>query len=165
MSTKETYGRIDSGQYYFWGGPLSLGWCYPFEWKEKHFKCAWQALAYEKSLALNPSLSDNILKDNFSEHARDFYFKMDTNDNIMAWQKEKEEVVAIEILNLISVQHPHFAEQLLDTDPLELIYCGAEDYLSIGLPYWHKSANHMDNWKGDNKYGKWLMSVRENLKK
>lgn len=188
MSTKlwKEYGIVSNGNFFFHGGPFGLTW----EVNHRTLLQYWMAIKsnFVKPEFLQPILS--LKTQGRNEALVRANNKMDSEGipeqlefwngrnfiNIIphldVYNKEKDNISIMILKNLMWFfykENPYFADMLLDTGDLKLIYTESKSTepkeFSIMCPFARSAMYDESQWlKGGNLLGEILMDIREKLK-
>lgn len=138
----------------------------PFKFEGIEFKSVFQCMQYKKALIYGDKLiAKYILKTNDKKKMR-HYFKADVVSTVKYkkhWNAVKQNIM-IECLKVQIENYPELKEELKSTENTTIIFCTKDEKkYGIVAKTTDEDLDNQKKWKGNNKLGYALMSIRDNL--
>lgn len=150
---------------YFWSGPLSNWASSPFKYRGYDFKCAEQAMMWEKAMMFDDDISAQKILQSADPATQKMIGRGVVGYNDSVWKKVRFDVVK-EILRHKFSQNEKSKAALMRTSGTMLVEASPKDKIwGIGLNEFDARGVCPSVWPGLNLLGKALTEVRTELEK
>lgn len=134
----------------------------PFQLGGKSFSCVEQYIMYQKALLFDDQEKANSIMEVDDPALQKSLGNQVANFDMNTWKIEAPKLV-MDALKAKFDQHPRLKQKLLDTRGKELVEASPTDrYWGVGLRMSDPAIKNKVNW-GQNKLGKLLMELRDNI--
>ena len=148
---------------WFWYGPISNFWPCKFTENGIEYNCSEQYFMAQKAKLFNDTYTENEIMKVHSPKFQKRLGRTVDNFNQSVWDSNCEEIM-IRANRLKYSQNPELKQLLVNTGNKEIVEASPYDKIwGIGLNPYDPNVEDKTKWKGENKLGKCLMVVRDEL--